>query len=76
VRHLDLPPQIRAIDDIARMILAGDECDRPAERQIHAYAHLAIVQERHFGCRKRWLRGENAQLTEGCEEAWQKLDFQ
>ena len=43
VRHLNLPPEIGAVDDIAGMVLARDEGDRSAQGQVHADAHLAIV---------------------------------
>ena len=49
MRHLDLAPQVRAVDDVARVILAGDESHRATQVQVHADPDFAIVQERHPG---------------------------
>ena len=49
VRHLDLSTQIRAVDNVAWMVLAGDKCHRASQGQVHAEANFAIVEEGHFG---------------------------
>jgi hypothetical protein len=49
MRHLDLASEICAVDDVTRMILAGDKGHRATQIQIHADPDFAIVQERHPG---------------------------
>ena len=62
--HLDLPPQVCAVDDVARVVLAGDEGDRPAEGEIHPNAHFAIVEVGHLCCGARRLAARNGQAEE------------
>ena len=50
MRHLNLPSEIRAVDDIARMISAGNESYCASQSQVHANANLAIIQKCHLGC--------------------------
>ncbi len=43
--HLDLSAQIRAVNDVGRMVSAGDEGHCAAQGQVHADAHFAVVQK-------------------------------
>jgi len=47
VGHLNLSAQVRAVDEIARVGLAGEKRHGAPKRQIHADAHLLVFEERH-----------------------------
>ena len=53
VGHLDLAAQVGAVDEVPGMVLAGDERDGTAQRQIHPDAHVAVVQKGHPRGRQR-----------------------
>jgi hypothetical protein len=52
---LDLPPKVRAVDEVPRATFAGDVRDCAAQGQVHADAALTIIEERHLGLRQRRL---------------------
>jgi hypothetical protein len=65
MRHLDLPAQIRAVDNVARVIFAGDESNCAPQGQVHADTDLAIIQKCELGRGLLGLTAEGAEAAEG-----------
>jgi hypothetical protein len=75
MRHLDLSAQVRAVDNVAGMVLAGDVCHRASQGQVHADTDFAIIQERHLGRRLLSLPAESAESAEGNRQAQAQMKF-
>ena len=65
VGHLDLASEVGAVDEVPRMVLAGDERDGTAQCQIHSDAHFTIVQVGHP---RSWQRGGSPTCDRRMEE--------
>src|ERR1035437_7931496 len=65
MRHLDLSAQIRAVNNVAGMIFAGDESNCAPQGQVHADTDLAIIQKCELGRRLLGPPAEGAEDAEG-----------